>query len=331
MIEKIKKDIKINYRYYLMLILLFIVLTIRFDYDIYSPGGIENLDDRIIVEDAYKYKGSFNLTYVTSRKATIPTIILSYIIPSWDMVSLDEQRIENESAEDIINRNKIYLKETSYNAIIAAYKEAELNYVIESVDVTVTYVFDSSISDLKVGDIIKEIDGVKINSFNDIKNIIDKHKENDKINIKVIRKEKEKNVTSILHMEEGKLLIGVSLAEIKNVNTEKKIEYIFKDNESGASRGLLCALDIYNKVTEYDLTKGKKISGTGSIDEDGNIGEISGVKYKLSGSVKNKSDVFIVPKENYEEALKVKEENNYDIDIIYGSTLKEVIEKLKNL
>ena len=331
MINKIKKDIKINYKYYIKLIIIILILTIRFDYDIYSPGGLEPLNDRIIVDNAYPYKGSFNLTYVTSRRATIPTIILSYIIPSWDMVSLDNMRIEKESEEDIIERNKIYLRETSYNAIIAAYKEANLPYIVDSIDVTVTYVFDSSISKLKVGDIIKEVDNIKINSFNDLSEIINTHNENDKIVLKVIRQEKEKNIDVILHKEDDRVLIGVTLAEIKNISTENKIDYVFKNNESGASRGLLCALDIYNKITEFDLTKGKKISGTGSIDETGKIGKISGVKYKLSGSVKNKSEVFIVPKENYEEAKELKEKNNYDITIIYGETLHEVIEKLKEL
>ena len=93
----------------------------------------------------------------------------------------------------------------------------------------------------------------------------------------------------------------------------------------------MCALDIYNKITEYDLTKGKKIAGTGSIDAEGNIGKIDGVKYKLKGAVNKKADVFIVPYENYDEAIKIKEKNNYNIKIIESSTLKEAIEKLKEL
>jgi len=91
----------------------------------------------------------------------------------------------------------------------------------------------------------------------------------------------------------------------------------------------MCALDIYNKITEFDLTKGRKIAGTGSIDENGNVGAIEGVKYKLAGAIKNKSDVFIVPSKNYEEAIKLKEKNNYNIEIIEADTLTNVIEKLK--
>ena len=81
---------------------------------------------------------------------------------------------------------------------------------------------------------------------------------------------------------------------------------------------------------EFDLTKGDIIAGTGVIYEDGSVGSIDGVKYKLKGAVKNKAKVFIVPSENYDEAVKLKKEHNYDIEIIEADNLHNVIEKLKN-
>jgi len=71
--------------------------------------------------------------------------------------------------------------------------------------------------------------------------------------------------------------------------------------------------------------------GTGTISLDGTVGEIAGVKYKLAGAVRKKADVFLVPSKNYEEAIKLKEKNNYDITIIEASNFSEVIEALKNL
>ena len=70
-------------------------------------------------------------------------------------------------------------------------------------------------------------------------------------------------------------------------------------------------MEIYNQITDNDITNGLKIMGTGTISKDGKVGEIGGVKYKLLGAVKNKADVFICPKENYEEAKKVRDERNY--------------------
>ena len=43
-----------------------------------------------------------------------------------------------------------------------------------------------------------------------------------------------------------------------------------------------------NAITEYDITKGLMIAGTGTIDSVGNVGEIGGVTYKLAGAEKKR-------------------------------------------
>jgi Lon-like protease len=329
-LKYIKEELKANYKFFIIYAVLLSLLFIKFDYYVYSPGGLEDLTDRIEVSNSYDSKGSFNLTYVTSRAGNIYNILLSYIIPSWDLVSTKDSQIENESTSEVVERNQIYLKQTSYDAIIAAFNEANIEYEVKNVNVTVTFVYDSSNTDIKIGDIIKEINGIKINSYEELSNEISKYKENDKISFKVLRDNKEIDTYAILKKENDRVIVGMYLAELKDVVTNPRVKYIFKDNESGSSRGLMCALDIYNKITEFDLTKGDIIAGTGVIYEDGSVGSIDGVKYKLKGAVKNKAKVFIVPSENYDEAIKLKKENNYDIEIIEADNLHNVIEKLKN-
>ena len=123
--------------------------------------------------------------------------------------------------------------------------------------------------------------------------------------------------------------IGIGISKINEYKLDPNIQYNYKNNESGASGGLMLSLALYNALTEEDITKGKNISGTGTISEDGTVGEISGVKYKLSGAVKNKCDIFIAPRANYEEALKEKNKNNYKIDIIVADTFDQVLEELQ--
>ena len=142
---------------------------------------------------------------------------------------------------------------------------------------------------------------------------------------------KEKECYAVLKKDKnGNLTIGIYLAILKNVSTKEEVTYVFKNNESGSSRGLMCALEIYNRITDFDITKGDIIAGTGSIEADGTVGDIDGVKYKIKGAVKNKAKVFIVPSGNYDEALKLKEKNNYDIELIKADNLHNVIENLKN-
>ncbi len=333
MIKRIKKyiinDIKRNYKFYIGLFLIMALFLVRFDYVIYTPGSLENLNDRIIVTPSNESKGSMNLTYVTSIPANIPNMLLSLIIPNWDIESLNNMRYEDESEKEIENRDKIYLKDTSYDAIIAAFKEANMKYEITSVDVTITYIYNIAKTNLKVGDVIKTINGVKITSFNSLINEVNKYEVGEKLIINVLRNNKIIECEATLVSEENKKMIGISLAELKNIKTNPEVKFVFKNNESGSSRGLMCALEIYNRITKYDITKGDIISGTGVIDENGNVGSIGGVKYKLKGAVNKHAKVFIVPSDNYEEAISLKNKYKYDIEIIKADTLKNVIKALK--
>ena len=333
MIKKIKKyiinDIKRNYKFYIGLFLIMALFLVRFDYVIYTPGSLENLNDRIIVNPSNESKGSMNLTYVTSIPANIPNMLLSLIIPNWDIESLNNMRVEDESEKEIENRDKIYLKDTSYDAVIAAFKEANMKYEITDVDVTITYIYNIAKTNLKVGDVIKTINGVKITSFNSLINEVNKYEVGEKLIINVLRNNKIIECEATIVLEENKKMIGISLAELKNIKTNPEVKFVFKNNESGSSRGLMCALEIYNRITKYDITKGDIISGTGVIDENGNVGSIGGVKYKLKGAVNKHAKVFIVPSDNYEEAISLKNKYKYDIEIIKADTLKNVIKALK--
>ena len=333
MIKRIKKciinDIKRNYKFYIGLFLIMALFLVRFDYVIYTPGSLENLNDRIIVTPSNESKGSMNLTYVTSIPANIPNMLLSLIIPNWDIESLNNMRVEDESEKEIENRDKIYLKDTSYDAIIAAFKEANMKYEITNIDVTITYIYNIAKTNLKVGDVIKTINGVKITSFNSLINEVNKYEVGEKLIINVLRNNKIIECEATIVLEENKKMIGISLAELKNIKTNPEVKFVFKNNESGSSRGLMCALEIYNRITKYDITKGDIISGTGVIDENGNVGSIGGVKYKLKGAVNKHAKVFIVPSDNYEEAISLKNKYKYDIEIIKADTLKNVIKALK--
>ena len=90
------------------------------------------------------------------------------------------------------------------------------------------------------------------------------------------------------------------------------------------------ALSIYNKLTKEDITKGKIIAGTGTIDASGNVGEIGGVKYKVLGAIKKHADVFLCPEENYDDAIKALN-GNKKLKVIKVSTLEGTIKALKNL
>lgn len=326
--EKFKQFIKENYKFIIFYSLFLFVCTYPLDYEVYTPGGLYNLNQRIEVENGYDSKGSFNLTYVSARRGVLPVILMSYIIPTWDLVSLDESRIENEDASDILERGKIDLKQVNENAIIVAFNEANKSYKITNNEVTVYYVLEESKCNLKTGDIIKKVNGTSINNFDEFSIIIDSLNIGDKVSFDIIRNGKLLEKTGTIYESEGKKVIGLYLINVSKVKPSIDVDFKYKGNEGGPSGGLMSALEIYDSIVKEDITKGKKIAGTGTINQDGTVGEIGGVKYKLMGAVKKGADIFIVPSGNYEEALKVKEKYEYDIKLIKAENFKQVLNEL---
>ncbi|MEU4238044.1 PDZ domain-containing protein [Actinoplanes sp. NPDC026619] len=93
------------------------------------------------------------------------------------------------------------------------------------------------------------------------------------------------------------------------IEIEKKQPYPFKvtidlDKIGGPSAGLMFTLGIMDKLEPEDLTGGKIIAGTGTIDDGGNVGPIGGIPQKLVGAKSAGAQLFLVPKDNCAEALK---------------------------
>lgn len=331
--KRLKQFIKQYYKDIIVLIILLIILNFPLNYSIMISGGTINVDDRIKITESNKSKGSFNLAYVSELKGTIPSYLLSYIIPSWTKVPLsDYQANKNETSSDIELRSKVYLEYSKQAAIKTAYLNANKNFIVKDNKFYIVFIDEKADTDLKIGDIIKTIDGKNINEMDEYRKIISNKNIGDKVLLTVERNEKIIDAYALVKEIDNKKLTGISVINLYDYESDPKVELEFKNNESGSSGGLMLSLAIYDKLTNYDLTNGKKIVGTGTIDFEGNVGKIDGVEYKLKGAVKAKADIFIAPVgENYDDCIKLKEKNKYDIEIISAETFQEVLNKLYDL
>ena len=292
--EEIKRIIREEYEFLLTLIIIFMVCTIEFPYYIEAPGGIIDLDERFEIENSYDSKGSLNMAYVSEYKATIPTILISKIKKDWKLIKRDVNN-KNTTTEADYFRNHILLKEANQSAIEVAYKAANIPITKDNIKLYVTYVYEKANTNIEIEDQIVEINGNKINSKTDLRNILKNLSVDEEIDILVSNDNKKYHRKAKLTKYNGNYILGIVISEISDIKTIPAIEFKFKDSESGPSGGLMMSLAIYDALTEEDITNGKKIVGTGTIDVDGNVGEIDGVEYKLKGAVKENADVFIVP------------------------------------
>ena len=334
MFTKIYDKLKDFMKEYLgLIVFLGIFLFINFydiPYDVNMPGGLINLTDRIEVNgEDVEIDGTFNMAYVSSISGSIPHILLSFVIPDWDVVPSSDSTYENESVEDALKRNKLYLEQSKDYATAVAMDAANIKYEVSNKLNYVAYIDSKAKTTLKVGDDILEMNGQKVEDINVMSDLIQKLDTGSKIEFLVDRNGKKVKATAKTYEEDGKKYVGVSAITTFDMKSDIDVEIKTKESESGPSGGLMMTLMVYNAITNQDLTHGKDITGT--INLDGTVGEIGGVKYKVIGAVKEGAEIFLVPEGNYEEAMEVKKEKGYNIELVSVKTFSDAVNYLEGL
>lgn len=309
--------------------IIFIIFTIRLPYYVERPGGLIDVNDKIEVKNGYKSEGSFNLAYVAMAKVNLSVLIYAKLNRDWDIIKKQQMMAPHESDKDIEYREIKDLEEGNNTAILVAYEKAMKKIKIKDTNLYVTYVHDPKTTNLKIGDKILKVDGSIVKNKKELKKIIYGSKK-EVFDFEVERKGKVLNEKVSKIIIDGEKYIGIGVAQIDEFENSD-VKFKFDSKELGSSGGLMMTLAIYNYLVKEDLTKGKIIAGTGTIDMDGKVGEIGGVKHKIMGANKEKAKVFFVSKENYKEAIKVKKEKNYQMDIVKVETIDDAINYLKKM
>ena len=80
------------------------------------------------------------------------------------------------------------------------------------------------------------------------------------------------------------------------------------------------SLAVYDTLTPGSLTDGKVIAGTGEIGPDGTVGAIGGIQQKIVGAREAGAQLFLVPKDNCQDAEGAA---NEDMRLIRADTMHD--------
>lgn len=304
---------------YVLIILTLIVPIPKYALDL--PGNISLIASEIEI-DGLKSNNEFYSIYVVSfKRPTAFQILIGNLSKKVDVY----KDISPTTSKEDFNRGVI-LEELSYQyALINAYTKAKevdpsitINYNLNS------YVITYSRNDkLEIGDQFSHVDGRSIVDFTN-NELSEYFKNNEQVTLRLLKDEQTKEVT--ITKTDG--LFGIiydKYYEITNSNPTYKTFYE-DDNKVGPSGGLLQTLEIYAILTGKKFNK--VISGTGTIDANGKVGAIGGVKQKIF-TANNKVDIFFCPEENYADALKAyKSIKKPTFKLVKVSDFNEAIEEL---
>jgi len=200
-----------------------------------------------------------------------------------------EKQVDEENANSF--------KESQTSAETVALRK--LGYPVQ---VTVTEVSKGLPAEavLKPGDVITTVDGAAVTSSQKLRDLIRAKPAGTSLQVGYTR-DGVAAVAAIATVagEDGSPRLGVVIEHRQPAPFDVKFDL---DRIGGPSAGLMFTLGVIDKVDPVDLTGGVRIAGTGTIDDEGNVGPIGGIPQKLRGAKRDGATVFLAPAANCDEA-----------------------------
>ena len=96
----------------------------------------------------------------------------------------------------------------------------------------------------------------------------------------------------------------------------------------GPSAGLAFTLTVIDGLSDGELTGGKRVAVTGTIDLDGSVGAIGGLIQKASAVEQAGVELLLVPTRQGDEQIAAARAAAPDLEIVAVATLDEAIDVL---
>ncbi|HLV10646.1 MAG TPA: PDZ domain-containing protein [Halanaerobiales bacterium] len=291
-----------------------IINLIPVNYILVKPGIAQELSPLVTVENGFKggSKGDFMLTAVSTSTASVWDIIYINIIKPSNVIiePIDKHIPAGLSFDEYLEIMDKYMEDSQLKSQAIAFQKAGYPVIIDKKGVFVSKINEKSKAKgkLKEADKIIAINDTMITNNQDITELLYEYEIGDEIKLSVEREDRiiDYHIETIETEETpGKASIGIIILTDYEYKFPRKVIFNTRDI-AGSSAGTMFALEIFNQLTEEDITKGRRIAGTGTISLEGTVGRIDSVQQKIIAAEKNNADLFILPVENYEEITGIK-------------------------
>lgn len=159
--------------------------------------------------------------------------------------------------------------------------------------------------ELETGDVIVAIDGEPVELASELVNALSRREAGDEVTLTVERGGQRLDVTVTLELlaRTERAGLGVLVQTVdERISVPVEVDVSTDVAIGGPSAGLMMALTVYDLLDPADLTDGRRIAGTGTVDLSGNVGPIGGIVEKVRGAQLSDADVFLAPASQAEEA-----------------------------
>lgn len=265
----------------------------------------------------YKTSGNLNMTTVrvtgADYRMNLVEAVYGWLAHDSVVVPHDTLYPDGKTEQQSTQENAEEFSQSQESAKVAAL--TELGIPVPSRVVVSTVIKDSPAQGrLHAGDVIKDVDGTAVERPEDVAKLVTKHEPGQDVTFTVVpaktaeaaekaRKEpvgtEKVTVTTVKAPKENRAIAGIQAGTDHTFPFDIDIKLA---DVGGPSAGLMFSLGIIDKLTPGQLTGGKFVAGTGTIDDQGKVGPIGGINMKLVGARDAGARYFLTPDDNCSSA-----------------------------
>ena len=165
---------------------------------------------------------------------------------------------------------------------------------------------------LEVGDVVTAVDGAATPSARALTTALAHYHSGQSIDLTVLRGGKGKSVQVPITLKATKVDLGngQTVTLDLGIQPEDQVDYgypfpvkIDVTNIGGPSAGLAMTLGVIDALTSGSVTGGRTVAATGTIDSQGDVGDVGGVAQKTIAVENAGASIFLVPPQEYKAAM----------------------------
>ncbi|HXF37012.1 MAG TPA: PDZ domain-containing protein [Actinomycetota bacterium] len=268
-----------------------------------GPGTAYDAESLITVRGRPEHRdgGAVLLTTVSFRRLSALDALLAWLDPAWTVVRPEAlfapgetEREEERRSEREMDRSKV-----DAAAVVASRVAGYPDRHRPGALVELVVPGCPAAPELAPGDVIVRIDGTRVRDERQAGRLIRTAGAGEALALEVRSGGSRRTIRLAPEPCAGsdRAVLGVVLIDNLPFGVRMAIGDV-----GGPSAGLAWALGLYDLLTPGDLTGGRTIAASGSVDLQGRVGAVGGIAAKVHAAAGARATVFVVPRDDAAEA-----------------------------
>ncbi|HEX9767168.1 MAG TPA: PDZ domain-containing protein [Nitriliruptorales bacterium] len=309
-----------------VVVVLWAIAAVPMPFVTWSPGEAVDLRGAVTVEgQGETLTGPLSLLTIRTKEAGLIDVVRAWLDGDRDLIDRDLAFGAGRDAEEYFAQElQTFSTQLDVSAVAALRALGrDIGAAQQVVEISPDTPADGV---LEVGDVLRSVDDVGVESLTELRTRLEQHEPGDVVTIALDREGEPTEVRVTLAVLPTTETVGLGV-RMRTLVDEIPIDVVATatlDRIGGPSAGLALALTIFDLLSPDDVVAARRIAVTGTMDVDGNVGNIGGIRQKVIAAEDADAELLIVPVDQLEDARR----QATSIEIVGVRTLAEALAAL---